>query len=175
MKYFLIFFGILTGILFTGLVGGIYYLSQKESDQAILDQITFSKIDTTFGNGIEADTLWDTTKPGSEKVILAKLENVRTFLALAEWFRLTSISEPELPMYFTLPENATTVKTFIAQQDNIPYTGEQNNLVGVLLAPNKVAMKFAHDNTIIGGYFTGNDVRPTLQVLAVIIVYTVAA
>lgn len=174
MKYFLLFFGILTGILFTGLVGGIYYLSQKPTDAEELNEITFEKIDTTFGNGQPGGTLWDTTNPGSEKVILAKLENVRTFLALAEWLRLTPVPEPDLPMYFALPENATTVKTFIAQQDGIPYTGAENTLIGVLLEPNRVALKFGVDNTITGDYFTGHDVRPTLQVLAMIIVYTVS-
>ncbi len=173
MHFFVWLLVILLGVLIAGLVIGFIYL-QSTSNEALLNSITFREIDTSFGNGILGDTLW-TTDPPNHKAILASSGDLRTFLALADWLRITSMSNTSLPLYFTLPEAAVSVKTYIADQQGIPYTGDNNNLKGVLISPTHVGFKFAHDETPTDVFLTGADVTiSSLQELAVIIIYTVS-
>lgn len=167
-------------MLLTAIALGIFYYYNSSSSQTLLNEITFTDLlGVTFGNGIPSDQLWPTVFSIDPKAVLAKLKGIRTFLAVTNWLRPLSLTDPTLPYYFTLTETALSVKTYIAAQSGIDYTtGVNNDLVGFLLTPTQVGFKFALNGVINTPekIFTGNDVlagHPS-QDLAVIIIYTVS-
>ncbi len=152
---------------------GMIYLKSMSSSEAIIKDITFTSIETAFGNGTVNGELWTTADSTSHKAILAKVSTLRTFLALAEWLILSPLSDPSLPLYFTLPEHAVSVRTYIAGQSNIAYPPNTDNLKGVLLSSRHVGFKFAQGETVTDTLYTGAHIPIlTPQELAVIIIYT---
>lgn len=175
MHFFVWLVILLLVIMMTGLIIGAFFLITGESSQSLLNEITFSSIDTSFGNGILADTVWDSTSPNYQKAVLAKVQSLRTFLALAEWVRFTPpITDPSLPYYFQLPESAISVKTYLAGQSGIPYQGSENNLIGYLLTPTQVGLNFATGMVPSGRVFNGHDVLGGVREIGIIIIYAVA-
>jgi hypothetical protein len=170
MHFFVWLLILLLIVLMAGLALAIVYLTGSKSNQQLLDEITFSKIDTSLSNGV--DTLWD-TQPPNQKAVLAKLQDIRTFLALSDWLGSPTITDPSLPLYFTLPEAAVSVKTYIAGQVGITYPGSTDDLKGVLLSPRHVAFKFAQGSTVTSTYLTGAAVAAPLE-FGVIIIYTIS-
>lgn len=167
-------------MLLTAIALGIFYYYNSSSSQTLLNEITFTDLlGVTFGNGIPSDQLWPGPFSIDPKAVLAKLKGIRTFLAVTNWaLAVITITHPTLPYYFTLTETALSVKTYIAAQSGIHYTGSDNDLVGFLLTPTQVAFKYAVNGviTVPEKLFTGNDVLAGhgLQDLAVIIIYTVS-
>lgn len=161
----IIIFSFLLGVVITGIIGGTLYLSLAPTTEKLLNELVFEKTHTSFGNGGPSGTLWS-----SDTSILAKVSTLRTFLPIAEW-NVSSIPDPDLPLFFTLPEPARSVRTYIATQSGIlPLVGP-DNLIGVLLSPSHLGLKFAHGEVPTDTFFTGNDIGG-FQDLAVIIVYT---
>lgn len=160
--------------MLTALAVGVFYLSTYQSTQTLLNEITFSSVDTFLGNGVPADTVWGPGTFDYQKAVLAKLQSLGTFLALAVWDRTTPISNTSLPYFFELPEPAISVKTYLAGQSGIPYQGTENNLVGYLLSPTRLGLNFATGDVLSGRVFNGTDVTNGPQELAIIIVYSIS-
>lgn len=180
MHFFVILLIILLNVALVGMVVGAVYLSSQSSSKQLLNQVQFSRVSSTFGNGLppppggtaqDSGQLW----AGSNSV-LAKLSDLRTFLALAEWGRDTTahpIPSPNLQMFFTLPEPATSVRTYLVASVGV-LTGNNNNLKGVLISPIHMALEFAHDEEGTGVFFTGNNVaNSALQEIGIVIIYTI--
>ncbi len=169
MHFFVVLLILLLVVLGTGMILGGVYLSSPPSSKAILNRIQFSKVSTSFGNGESQGELWS-----SSNSIQARVADLRTFLPLAEWVRGAPMPSPHLPLFFTLPEAATSVKTYLAGELGITFPGNNNTLSGYLISPTRMGLKFARDEEVSDISFTGNDVDlASPQELAMIIIYTI--
>ena len=173
MHFFVWLLILLLIILIVTIIGGAVYLSGQSSSQALLKEVVFKTVQSEFTNGVAGDTVWPVTGETSGNSTLASVQDLRTFLPPADWLRTSPMNNTTLPMYFVLPEPATTLRTYLVSTLNIVFPSGYDNLIGTLLTPTTVGLLWANGEVASTMYFNGSDIAiGTPQDLGVVMLYT---